>query len=230
MADFFGEIEKAIGYEFKNKELLKRAFTHGSYPDGKSYQNIGFLGDSILDFIVAKVLFECFDDHSEGYLSKLRAQIVSEKPLADAINRLGVSKYLFVGTGEKKQNISSLPSVESDLYEAIVGAIFLDSGIKEAEDFILRTLYGQINLSAKSQTTHDYKSKLNEYALKNSLVHRYEMISGEGPAHNPMFTFAVYINDIKMGEGKGKTKKEAQQNAAKAALYEIKNKKLFGKN
>ena len=123
------EIEKIIGYTFKDKALLERAFTHGSKEKHatKNYQSLEFLGDSILDFIIAKRLMEINPDAHEGALTRLRAQIVSREPLADEIAKLGLENYLIVGKGENAKAISNQSKIMSDIFEAVIGAIYLDS-------------------------------------------------------------------------------------------------------
>lgn len=125
------EIEKIIGYTFKDKALLERAFTHGSKEKHatKNYQSLEFLGDSILDFIIAKRLMEINPDAHEGALTRLRAQIVSREPLADEIAKLGLENYLIVGKGENAKAISNQSKIMSDIFEAVIGAIYLDSKI-----------------------------------------------------------------------------------------------------
>lgn len=218
-------IEKKIGYEFTDKALLERAFTHSSADPAatKNYQSLEFLGDSILDFIVAKRLMEINPDAHEGALSKNRAAIVSKEPLANEIDRLGLAKFLIVGKGENAELISAQSKLKSDIFESIIGAIYLDSGkIECAEKFVLSKLADLFNGNFKHAVSTDYKTELNEFASRHELAVSYSLVSQSGPPHNPEFVVSVQINGLESGKGEGKTKKEAEQNAAKVALEHIK--------
>ena len=163
------EIEKIIGYEFKDKSLLVRAFTHPSLkPDvTENYQTIEFLGDSILDFIVAEKLMELHPTLNEGFLTKMRAQVVSEQPLADAIGRIRIAEFMQFGMGERRHKIYENDSIKCDLFESIVGAIYLDGGMVEAKRFVLTMLDEAIKFATAEEEV-DAKSRLNEYASKHS--------------------------------------------------------------
>lgn len=218
------EIENIIGYTFCDKKLLERAFTHGSKETDaqKNYQSLEFLGDSILDFIIAKRLMEINPNAHEGALTRLRAQIVSKQPLANEIEKLGLEKYLIVGKGENVKAISNQEKIMSDIFEAVIGAIYLDSkSIDVAEKFILTKLADLLNGKCKHVGVDDYKSKLNEFASKHDLNVVYCELERKGPAHNPIFEVEVKVNTFVAGCGKGKTKREAEQLAAKEALERI---------
>ena len=228
MAVNLAEVEEKIGYTFKNPMLLMRAFTHNSYTNQKckSYQNLEFLGDSILDFIVAKIFFKKFPDKSEGFLTRIRANVVSEKPLAEAIDLLNIAHNMLVGVGEKKQNVSDLDSVKADLFEAIVGAIYIDSGdVAECEKFIVRLLKRRIESVDLADKSIDAKSELNEYGTKHNKSVSYREVSRSGPDHSPVFKYEVLIGGEKYGEGEGKSIKEAEQIAAQIALSAIRGRK-----
>ncbi|MGN0795644.1 MAG: ribonuclease III [Christensenellales bacterium] len=227
MAVNLAEVEEKIGYTFKNPMLLVRAFTHNSYANQKckSYQNLEFLGDSILDFVIAKIFFYRYPDKNEGYLTRIRASVVSEKPLAEAIDRLNVSHNLLVGVGEKKQNVADLDSVKADLFESIVGAIYVDSeDVSECEKFIVRLLSDIIDGVDSARKSIDAKSELNEYGTKHNKSVAYREIFRSGPDHSPIFKYEVLIDGEKFGVGEGKSIKEAEQIAAQSALNEIRNK------
>ncbi len=217
-------IEKIIGYEFKDKNLLERAFTHASASRvaTKNYQSLEFLGDGILDFIVAKRLMEINPDAHEGALTRLRASIVSKEPLAAEIGKLGLEKYLIVGKGENAKAISSQAKIMSDIFESVIAAIYLDSGsIEVAEKFILSKLSDMFNGNCKHVGAEDYKSRLNEFSSRNDVEVVYEEINRTGPVHNPTFTVEVKVNGFVAGVGKGKSKREAEQEAACNALDKI---------
>lgn len=147
------EIESRIGYTFRDGALLERALTHGSAESDpeKNYQSLEFLGDSILSFVVAKKLVELYPAANEGLLTKMRACIVSEQPLAETVTALGISENLRVGEGEKKNRLHEHDSIKSDIYESVVAAIYLDGGLKNAEKFVLKTLSEHIR-NAKADT------------------------------------------------------------------------------
>lgn len=218
------EIEKIIGYTFKDKSLLERAYTHGSAQTDatKNYQSLEFLGDSILDFVIAKKLMELHPKAHEGALTKLRAGIVSKQPLADLIDELDLAKYLIVGKGENHENIISQTKIKSDIFEALVAAIYYDSGdINQAEKFILDKLKNIISGKNKQSVQIDYKSKLNEYRLKEKIEVDYKLISQSGKPNEPTYLVAVYLNDKKFGKGIGSSIKRAEQEAAKDALSRL---------
>ena len=218
-------IEKKIGYEFKDKALLERAFTHASASGiaTENYQSLEFLGDSILDFVVAKRLMEINPNAHEGALTKNRAAIVSKEPLAAEIDRLDLAKFLIVGKGESLETISAQAKVKSDIFESIVGAIYLDSlSVVPCEKFVLAKLADYFNGDNKHMGSHDFKTELNEYASRHELSVEYVLLSTSGKPHEPIFDMIVKINGLDAGKGEGKSKKEAEQNAAREALEHIK--------
>lgn len=221
------EIENIIGYTFRNKALLVRAFTHGSASKEatENYQSLEFLGDSILDFVVAKRLMKINPDAHEGALTRLRASIVSKEPLAEEVKKLSLEKYLIVGKGENLAYISSQSKIMSDIFESIIGAIYLDSNsIDAVEKFVFDKLKDLFNGKCKHVGADDFKSRLNEFASRNDVSVSYEELERNGPAHNPTFMVEVKVNTFVAGVGKGKTKREAEQNAAKEALERIEKK------
>ncbi len=217
-------IQKKIGYTFKNLNLLERAFTHGSYSKNaqENYQSLEFLGDSILDFVVAKRLMEINPNAHEGTLTKLRAQIVSREPLAKEVEHLDLVRFLIVGKGENKEYIIAQEKIKSDIFESIIGAIYLDSGkIELAEKFVLSKLAPLFDGSAKHPNGIDFKSRLNEYASKHDVKVEYVLISAVGEAHCPTFTCEVKVDSTTLGKGVAKTKREAEQQCAKQALLKL---------
>ena len=218
-------IEKKIGYEFSSKALLERAFTHASANADatKNYQSLEFLGDSILDFAVAKRLMEINPDAHEGALTKNRAAIVSKEPLADEIDRLGLAKFLIVGKGENLDSISAQTKIKSDIFESIIGAIYLDSkNIACCEKFVLAKLAPLFNGDSKHYLVKDFKTELNEYGSKHEIAIEYQMVSSSGKPHDPTFIVVVKLNGLECGKAEGKSKKEAEQRAAEIALKNIK--------
>ena len=218
------DIEKKIGYTFKNKALLVRAFTHSSASKiaTENYESLEFLGDSILDFIVAKRLMLENPNAHEGALTQRRADIVSQEPLENSIEKLDVAKYLIVGKGEKLKNIIEHTKVKSNLLEAIVGAIYLDSGsVESAEKFIFMALKSHFDGSVKHVEECDYKSELNEFVTRHKLNVEYNVVEKSGAPHDPTFVVDVLIDGVTAGRGKGKSKKAAEQGAAQIALNHI---------
>ena len=154
------KIEEKIGYTFRDGALLERAFTHASASVRDNYQNLEFLGDSVLGFIVSRTLYSEYADTDEGSLTKMRAAVVSERPLAAAIDRLGVAEELITGESEKKNGVSDHSSVKCDLFESLTAAIYLDGGLDEAEKFVLGALSEEIAAAADSAKRSDAKSRI----------------------------------------------------------------------
>lgn len=217
-------IERKIGYTFKNKGLLERAFTHSSATREatKNYESLEFLGDSLLDFVVAKRLMMENPDAHEGALTSRRAEIVSQEPLEKAIERLDLSKFLTVGKGESVQGITSHTKVKSNLFEAIVGAIYMDCGrLEDAENFIISKLRDHFDGSVKHEGSGDFKTELNEFASKHKIRVEYVLVEQSGPPHDPIFKVEVKMDGVVAGVGKGHSKKLAQQEAAEMAMRHI---------
>lgn len=217
-------IEKKIGYTFKNKVILERAFTHSSASSDatKNYESLEFLGDSLLDFIVAKRLMIENPNAHEGALTSRRAEIVSQEPLENEIERLGLAKFITVGKGESAERITSHTKVKSNLFESIVGAIYMDSGkLEDAENFVLSKLREHFDGSVKHENSTDFKTALNEFALKHKIKVEYVLISSDGPPHDPTFKIEVRLDGLYSGVGVGKSKKAAEQAAAQMALKRI---------
>lgn len=216
------EIENIIGYTFKDKTILVRAFTHPSLrPEvTENYQTLEFLGDSILDFVVAEKLMADNPALNEGHLTKMRASVVSEQPLSDAIGRVRLTEFMQFGIGERRHKIYNNDSIKSDLFEAIVGAIYLDGGLEPAKNFVLEMLADAVKY-ARVEEELDAKSILNEYASKHGKEVEYKLVSQSGPVHKPTFIFEVHVDGVCLGNGRGNTKQSAQQWAAKEALQKL---------
>ena len=214
------EVEKIIGYKFKKPKLLTKALTHSSYSNEhkvESNERLEFLGDAVIEFIITERLYLEFSE-KEGDLSKIRASIVSEKPLSEAVDALGLEKYLLKGVGESKNAISS-KAVKCDMFEAIVGAILLDGGIENAKEFFNKAL-GEKLLNIKvNGYVEDPKTKLQEMLKQAKIVYQ---TSKSGADHMPTYKSTVYINDVKMGKGKGSNKRAAEEMAASNAINNLK--------
>jgi ribonuclease-3 len=211
------DFENVISYEFNDINLLKTALTHSSYANEHSLESnerMEFLGDAVLELCMSKYLFSVID-LDEGVLTKSRAKAVCEDALNVYAKVINLSQFLYLGKGEECSGGRERPAIIADAFEAVLGAVFLDGGINEAyrivEKFILPNM-GEVLVYK------DYKSILQEKLQSEKRSIRYEIIKEEGPANNKKFEAAVYMDDIIMGRGIGKSKKEAQQNAAKQAL------------
>lgn len=222
------KVQEIIGYEFNNPALLETAFTHASYANEhfiESYQRLEFLGDAVLNYVIARLLFKKFPDEKEGFLSKARAKIVSKETLSKAISESGLIYYVLVGAGEAKKDVVESDSVKCDLFEAIVGAISRDSkGLKEVSNFICRFLGPYIKSALGADGRRDYKSELLEkIALENKQLEKkkkilFKQIGKVGQDHSPMFSVFVTIDGREYGLGVAGSIKNAEQNAAKETL------------
>lgn len=217
------ELEEKLGYSFKDRELMLTALTHSSYANEKqggqsSYERLEFLGDSILGIITADFLFHHPLNLPEGRMTRLRAELVCEVSLHRLALELGLGQYMRLGKGEEHSGGRERPSILADMVEALIAAIYLDSGIEQARAFVVSKLLSRADIG-EGRRVKDYKTQLQEYVqrLKNQSI-SYVMTGESGPDHNKLFTFCVYINGNPMGEGSGRTKKEAEQMAACRAL------------
>ncbi len=213
-------LEEKIKYKFRDKTILELALTHCSYSaehDVKNNQRLEFLGDAVLEHVMSDYIFNRFPDYDEGKMTRLRASIVSEEPLALAAERIELSEYVILGTGERMSGGANKPSVLSDTLEAVFAAVYLDGGFGEAERVILDVL-GEI-IENPQERPSDYKTALQEYLFRNGTVNvQYKLVSMDGPSHNAVFTVNVYCNGELLGTGTGSNKKRAEQAAAKRAL------------
>lgn len=212
---------KSLDIKFKNIELLDQAFHHRSITnENKGYKNnerLEFLGDSVLGVVTASYLYRNFDK-PEGDLAKIKSSVVSEKTLAQVALRLGIDKLLILGHGEELSGGRQKPAILADCMEAIIGAYYLDSGYKMAEAYVLSFIIGEIDKVCEFGMK-DYKTLLQEKFQKISKqCPKYELISKTGPEHNQIFTVTVHLGDKIFGPSSGKSKKEAEQLAAKVAL------------
>ena len=217
------ECEEKIGYVFKDKCILRNCFTHTSYSNEHgevSNEKLEYLGDSILNFIVADYLYKTAKG-DEGDLTKRRSEIVSTIPISNAIKQMGVEQFLLVGEGERNRPIKT--NMCADLFEAIVAGIYLDGGLENAKRFINENLLKNVIKSPKMRSEGDFKSSLQEYVQKYKLGKiEYKQLKKSGPDHAPEFTCCVTVNGQEKAKGVGGSKKQAEQLAAKAALKKIK--------
>ena len=218
------EIEKSINYKFKNKELLKRALTHTSYANEnnvESYEKLEFLGDSILEFISSKYLYNTYENLSEGELTKVRAQVVCEDSLKEVAKKHKFYDYILVGKSEKANGGNRKDAIMADCVEAVIAAIYFDGGLNEAEKFIVENLKEATQYATMHIGMKDYKTVLQEKLQKHGDVHiEYLIINEEGPDHDKTFTAEVKCNGAVLAVGRRKSKKSAEMQAAKTALGE----------
>lgn len=217
------KFEKIIGYEFKNKEFISNALTHSSYanerkiPSG-SNERLEFLGDSVLSIVVSEYLYNNLKNVAEGELTKLRASLVCEKSLHMFAKQIQLGDFLMLGKGEINSGGRERPSILADAFEAVIAAIYLDGGIEPAKKHILRFMPKDLEHSMKL-AFKDFKTVLQEVVQKNPEEKvEYVLIGEEGPDHDKRFVVEVMLNSQVIGKGKGRSKKEAEQIAAKEAL------------
>lgn len=232
MSKQLSELERRIGYQFKNDTLLKKALIHSSYanettskhPAIDCNERLEFLGDTVLSLIVSTYLFQHLPNLPEGNLSKLRSFTVCEKALAEYAAELGLGEFLCLGRGEENNGGRERPSITSDAFEALIAAIYLDSNLEEAKKFVLRFAVPHIEHLLSDQITEDYKTALQQIVQQEQGEKlEYVLVGEEGPAHQRTFTMEARLNSNVIGRGKGSSKREAEQSAAKEALT------LFGK-
>lgn len=224
-------LERKLGYEFKNKELLAEALTHSSYVNEHKErelvcnERLEFLGDSVLSIVVSRYLFFQYSSRQEGDLTKIRAAVVCEKALAKYAKEIGLGDFLFLGHGEDKNNGRERASITSDAFEAVLGAIYIDSGYDadRVAEFLMPFVKSEIDFIRKGEAFTDYKTALQQIIQQASgerLV--YTVIGESGPDHDKVFTVEAKLNSNVIGTGRGTSKRNAEQAAAREAL------KLFG--
>ncbi len=217
------DFEAKIGYTYKNKSLMKIALTHPSYVNEgrknlKNNQRMEFLGDSVLSIIVAQYLFEHYTHFPEGELTKLRASLVCEKALYSFAQKINLGEDLILGKGEETTGGRERPSILADAFEAVIASIYLDSGLEDAKKFVLSFIPDDLDVS-KLTYQSDYKTALQEIIQKNREEKiEYVLVEEKGPDHDKRFTVEVHLNSNVIGTGEGKSKKQAEQYAAKEAL------------
>ena len=214
------ELENSIKYSFKNKRLLESALTHKSFDSNKNNEKLEFLGDRVLGLIIAKILLDKYPDEKEGIIDKKFANLVNKRTCVNIAKKLNLKKFLYLGASHKNLERSA-DKIVADCLEAIVGAVYLDGGLKQSEKFILN-LWKKFILDSVI-TLIDSKTKLQEYSLKKyKKLPKYTFFKKTGPQHKPIFKTEVEIPLSKKIIGEGTSKKNAQQNAA-AKLIKILN-------
>uniref|UniRef100_A0A831YPU3 Ribonuclease 3 n=1 Tax=candidate division WWE3 bacterium TaxID=2053526 RepID=A0A831YPU3_UNCKA len=228
------KIEKSLGIKFRNPDLLENSFVHRSYLNENpefpfpSNERLEFLGDAVLEQIVSDFLYHNFPALPEGELTALRAALVRTESLAEESRRLGLGKELFLSKGEETSGGRDNPYLLANTFEALIGAIYLDQGIESARKFVHRELLYKAEKSLRSGVK-DPKSHLQEVSqARFGITPNYKVLKEWGPAHDHHFRTAVFLKTRKIGEGEGRSKKEAEENAAREALILFKKEKPVG--
>ena len=217
------DIQEVIGYTFKDQSLLQQALTHSSYAheqhkNMKYNERLEFLGDAVLSIVVSDYIYKHCPDLPEGELTKLRASLVCEKSLFDFAKQIDLGSYIRLSNGERRNGGNKRPSIVSDAFEALIAAIYLDGGVEPASRHILRVVLPEIE-NHRFHSFKDYKTSLQEIIQKNPGEKlEYRLIGSSGPDHDKHFKVEVCLNSNVIGRGGGRSKKEAEQQAAREAL------------
>ena len=220
------DLETAIGYRFHNLSLLQNALTHSSYANERwhnsllSNERLEFLGDSVLGMLVAEYLFRNFPNRPEGELTRMRADMVCEKTLAAAANRIGLGGHLLLGHGEEQGGGRSRDSILADAMESVIAACFLDGGLDAALKVVQQFILVEVPVSKLHNA--DYKTQLQELVQqKKNQVLSYALVGQSGPDHDKKFDVEVALNGTVVGSGSGSSKKRAEQDAARCAIEKL---------
>jgi ribonuclease-3 len=224
----FGTFEKSIGIPFNDRSLLVQAFTHRSYLNEhkeeplEHNERLEFLGDAVLELIATEYLFRKYPERQEGELTAFRAALVNTVSLSTLAKKLGVEQYLLLSKGEAKDAGRARQYILADTFEALIGAIFLDQGFAAAQQFIEQNLLPQIDEIVEKKLWQDPKSRFQEEAQDRvGVTPTYMTLKEEGPDHDKYFEIGVYLDERLVGTGEGKSKQEAEQEAARKALLEL---------
>jgi ribonuclease-3 len=218
-------IERVLGYRFYDRTLIETALTHPSAVEGMprklSYERLEFLGDSILGALVARDLYQRYPDMDEGDLTRLKIHLVSGETLSQAADELGITEYIRFGASEHGTGSRGLRSARENVYEALVGALYLDGGVEVCHDFVLRTLRPHLQRGLDSAPVNP-KSRLQEVTQADRRgMPEYDIVDQSGPAHEPVFTCVVKVGGVRVGKGSGHSKKDAEAAAALDALNRL---------
>ena len=218
----FYELEKELGYKFQNERLILEALTHKSCKKPYNNERLEFLGDAVLDLIIGEYLFDKFPSVSEGELSKLRASLVNEKGFKKLANSINLGQHIFISIAEENNHGRTKSSICSNAFEALIGAIYLEGGLKVAQDISLKLLereYPRIDLES---IFRDFKTTLQELTQAHmGVTPEYVVVGSSGPDHQKEFEVMVQVNGDELSRAKGKSKKEAQQESARLALEKL---------
>lgn len=221
----FSEFEKKIGVKFKDKNLLKEAFTHRSYINENRKcgwphnERLEFLGDAVLELVVTDYLFYKYPENTEGELTSYRAALVNTQSISEGASLWGMNEYLLLSKGEAKDVGKARHYILANSFEAMIGAIYLDQGYEVAQEFIAKSLFHKTDEMVKKELWRDAKSRFQEKAQEfEGITPAYSIIKESGPDHDKQFTVGVFLEEDLIVEGKGMSKQEAEQKAAQKAL------------
>lgn len=221
------QLQQKLNIHFKNRQLLKQAFTHASYVNEHRFsqhqdnERLEFLGDAVLELAVSEFLFQVYPNRPEGELTKLRAAIVCEPSLVKFAESLQFGQYVLLGKGEELTGGRMRPALLADVFESFIGALYLDQGLEVVRTFLTKCVFSQISQDGKMQI-NDYKTRLQELTQQHNMgVLEYRIVEERGPAHEREFVSEVHMGEECLGRGTGRSKKEAEQQAAAQALERI---------
>lgn len=221
------QLQNKLELVFHNKQLLKQAFTHASFVNEHRFsqqednERLEFLGDAVLELTVSEHLYRVFPNRPEGELTKLRAAIVCEPSLVKFAEKLEFGNYVLLGKGEELTGGRTRPALLADVFESFIGALYLDQGLNTVQQFLHRYIFSQMVMDGKLQST-DFKTELQELTQHHNMgLLEYRIIEERGPAHEREFVSEVYMDGRPLGRGTGRSKKEAEQQAAAAALNQL---------
>ncbi len=224
----YKKLERRLKYKINDQSIFFEALTHRSFSQEdeqkklRSNERMEFLGDSILNLIVAEFLFKKFPDSEEGNLTKIRSRLVNKKALSEYANKIELFEFLLLSQNAIISFPKGIESILADAYESMIAAIYLDGGYEQARQFVLGIILSNKEILSKALTDNNYKSALLEYSQAFGLgIPKYQTLSESGPNHNPVFTVSVSIGKTQLGQGTGSNKKEAEQQAAKEALIKL---------
>ena len=221
----FSKFEEYAGFVFKDKELLKTAFTHRSYLNEnrnavkEHNERLEFLGDAVLELVITDFLYKKYPDSPEGVLTSYRSALVNTQSISAAASELKMNDFLLLSRGEARDTGRARQYILANTFEAFIGALYLDQGYETAKIFIGRSLFDKIEEIVKKGTWQDSKSRFQELAQENeNITPHYELVSEVGPDHDKVFTMAVFLDKTKIAEGAGSSKQVAEQAAATNAV------------
>ena len=227
MEEYMEKLEEKLEYKFRDRTLLHTALTHSSYANERKKsgvlcnERLEFLGDSVLGMITAEYLFRNEPEMPEGVMTRLRSELVCERSLAEVGRELGLGELMYLGRGEENGGGRTRPSIIADAVEAVLAAVYLDGGIEPVRKIVDKFIFSRAELIYEQ--TRDYKTELQEILQRDGAQDiTYKMVGEDGPDHCKTFTSGVYLNGKEIGRGSGRSKKEAEQSAAKSALGEMK--------
>ena len=220
----FKKLEKKIGYTFQSTELFMQSLTHKSYKTQSNNERLEFLGDSVVNLIIGEYIFDNFQHYQEGRLSKLRASLVNEQSLEKIANHIQLGQCILLSHAEQRNHGREKPSILSDAFEALIAAVFIESGFEHTKELVIRLVKDVFQGVELEELYTDYKTLLQEYTqAKYGAPPEYQTTKEDGPEHNKTFTVCVIINKKLIATSKGRSKKRAEQNSAKKAIDILQN-------